>query len=115
MKHTRYAGYASFQYLEADADYRPFTLAKEIDRVSSARVEVSPEEEARARRFMEENLVISLHDHAFVVPENPAEIFEYRRQGRDWTGYEGLSVSGVDAIFDALMDGTALITSRAGW
>jgi membrane dipeptidase len=115
MKRARYAGYTSFQYLEPSTDYQPFTLAKEIDRVPSSRVDVTPEEEARVQRLMEENLVISLHDHAFVVPENPAEIFEYRRQGRDWTGYEGLSVSGIDAIFDALMDGTALITSRAGW
>jgi len=48
-------------------------------------------------------------------PENPGLIFEYRRAGRDWTGYEGLSVSGLDAIFDCLMDGTACITSKAGW
>ncbi|MGH2585044.1 MAG: dipeptidase, partial [Dehalococcoidia bacterium] len=115
MKRTRHTGYTSFQYLEPEADYRPFTLAKEIDRVPSATVAVTPEEEARVQRLMDENLVISLHDHAFIVPENPAEIFEYRRQGRDWTGYEGLSISGIDAIFDALMDGTALITSRAGW
>ena len=60
-------------------------------------------------------LVISLHDHAFVVPEDPNQIFEYRRAGRDWTGYEGLAVSGMDAIFDCLMDGTAVITSKAGW
>jgi membrane dipeptidase len=56
-----------------------------------------------------------LHDHAFVVPENTEQIFEYRRAGRDWTGYEGLAVSGIDAIFDCLMDGTACITSKAGW
>ena len=49
------------------------------------------------------------------MPENPDEIFEYRRAGRDWTGYEGLAVSGIDAIFDCLMDGTAVITSKAGW
>jgi membrane dipeptidase len=40
---------------------------------------------------------------------------EYRRQGREWTGYEGLSGSGLDCVFDALMGGTATITSRAGW
>ena len=49
------------------------------------------------------------------MPEDTEQIFEYRRAGRDWTGYEGLSVSGIDAIFDCLMDGTACITSRAGW
>jgi membrane dipeptidase len=114
-KHKRYAGYRSFQYLEPGADYTEFKLAKEIDRVSSRVVEVSPEQAGRAQRLLEESLVISLHDHAFVVPEDPQQIFEYRRAGRDWTGYEGLSVSGIDAIFDCLMDGTACITSKAGW
>jgi membrane dipeptidase len=114
-KHKRYTGYRSFQYLEPGADYMEFKLAKEINRVSSRVVEVSPEQAARAQRLLQESLVISLHDHAFVVPEDPQQIFEYRRAGRDWTGYEGLSVSGIDAIFDCLMDGTACITSKAGW
>src|SRR5919202_1454302 len=114
-KRKRYTGYRSFQYLEADVDYRPFELAREIDRVPSHKVEVSPEQEARTQRLLGENLVISLHDHAFVGPADPTQIFEYRRAGRDWTGYEGLSVAGIDAVFDCLMDGTALITSKAGW
>jgi membrane dipeptidase len=59
--------------------------------------------------------VISLHDHPFVVPEDLGEIFEFRRCGRDWTGYEGLALSQLDVIFDNFMDGTAMITSRAGW
>jgi membrane dipeptidase len=111
----KYNGYRSFQYLEAGVDYQPFTLAREVDRVGSAKVEVTPEQEQRAQRLMRDNLVISLHDHAFVVPQDPDQIWEYRRAGRDWTGYEGLSVSGIDAIFDNLMDGTAVITSEAGW
>jgi membrane dipeptidase len=114
-KRKRYNGYRSFQYLEAGVDYREFKLAREIDRVASSKVAVTPEQEARVQRLLEQCLVISLHDHAFLVPENPEEIWEYRRAGRDWTGYEGLSVSGMDAIFDCLMDGTAVITSKAGW
>jgi len=110
-----YTGYRSFQYLEAGVDYREFKLAREVERVPSKSVEVSEEQEARAQKLLEQNLVISLHDHAFVVPEDPDQIFEYRRAGRDWTGYEGLAVSGMDAIFDCLMDGTAVITSKAGW
>ncbi|MBX6351396.1 MAG: membrane dipeptidase [Clostridia bacterium] len=115
MKRTRYDGYRSFQYLTPEVDYRPFRLAKEIGRVPSTRVPVSPEEEARVERLLEEALVIDLHEHCFVVPEDVGEIFEYRRWGRDWTGYEGLSVSGLDVVFDNMMDGTATVTSRAGW
>jgi len=114
-KRKRYSGYRSFQYLEAGVDYREFKLAREVDRVASQKVSVSAEQEQRVQRLLDECLVVSLHDHAFVVPENPDEIFEYRRAGRDWTGYEGLAVSGIDAIFDCLMNGTAVITSKAGW
>ena len=114
-KHKRYTGYRSFQYLEAGTDYTEFKLAREVNRVASRTVEVSDEQAARAQKLLNESLVISLHDHAFVVPENPEQIFEYRRAGRDWTGYEGLAVSGIDAIFDCFMDGTACITSKAGW
>src|SRR6266568_471385 len=110
-----YKGYRSFQYLEAGVDYTDFKLAKEVDRVPSRRVDVSAEQEKRVQKLLEACLVVSLHDHAFVVPEDPQQIFEYRRAGRDWTGYEGLAVSGMDAIFDCLMDGTATITSKAGW
>ena len=111
----RYTGYRSFQYLEAGVDYQEFKLAREVDRVPSRKVDVSADQEARAQKLLQECLVVSLHDHAFVVPENTEQIFEYRRAGRDWTGYEGLAVSGIDAIFDCLMDGTACITSKAGW
>ena len=110
-----YTGYRSFQYLEAGTDYKAFELAKELDRAPSKKVEVSDAEEARVQRLLTDELVISLHDHCFIVPKDFGDLADYRRQGRDVTGYEGLSVSGLDAVFDCLMDGTATITSRAGW
>lgn len=113
--YPKYTGYRSFDYLEAGTDYRKFDLAKELDRAPSRKVEVSDAEEARVQRILTGELAISLHDHAFIVPKDFGDLAEYRRQGRDVTGYEGLSVSGLDAIFDCLMDGTATITSRAGW
>lgn len=115
MQKKRYDGYKSFQYLEAGTDYKAFKLVPELNRVPSKQVEVTPEQEERVKRIFEENLIISLHDHCFVSPENLNEFFEFRRQGRDWTGYEGLSVSGMDCVFDNLMNGTAMITSRWGW
>ena len=114
-KRTRYAGYKSFQYLEPGTDYREFALAKELDRVPSRKVEVSGAQEERVQRILDEHLAISLHDHCFVVPQDFADLAEYRRQGRDFTGYAGMAVSGLDAVFDCLMDGTATITSKAGW
>ena len=114
-KRTKYSGYSSFQYLEGGSDYREFALAKELDRVPSRKVEVTDAQEERVQRLLDENLTISLHDHCFVVPEDFDDLAEYRRQGRDFTGYAGMARSGLDAVFDNLMDGTATITSKAGW
>ncbi|MEM6427938.1 MAG: membrane dipeptidase [Deinococcota bacterium] len=115
MQKKRYNGYKAYQYLEAGTDYKAFELDKEIDRVPSQAVEVSEAEEARVKALFEQNIVISLHDHCFVAPKDLNEFMEFRRWGRDYTGYEGLSVSGLDCVFDNMMDGTAMITSRGGW
>src|SRR6266446_9461574 len=114
-KRTKYEGYKSFDYLEPGTDYREFKLAKELDRVPSRKVEVSSAQEERVQRVLDEYPAVSLHDHCFVVPVDFADLAEYRRQGRDWTGYAGMAQSGLDAVFDCLMDGTATITSKAGW
>jgi len=115
VKDKRYKGYRSFEYLEAGVDYRHYPLAREVERVEAFRYPADAEQEARVRRLFEQNLVISLHDHCFVAPEDLEGFMEFRRQGRDWTGYEGLARSGLDVVFDNMMDGTAMVTSRAGW
>jgi membrane dipeptidase len=56
-----------------------------------------------------------MHDHPHIAPETITEIFEQKRLGRDWTGFEGLAVSGLDCIYDNLMDGICTITSQMGW
>lgn len=115
IKETQYTGYTSYSYLDAGKDYRQFDLAREVGRVPSRRVEVVPEEDERVQRIFARHVIISLHEHPTTVPADVREIFEYRRQNRDFTAYEGLSQSGLDAVFDNLMDGTALITSKSGW
>ncbi|HEY7624434.1 MAG TPA: membrane dipeptidase [Candidatus Limnocylindria bacterium] len=114
-KRTTYQGYQSFGYLDPGTDYREFKLAKELDRVPSRKVEVTDAQEARVWRLLDEHMTISLHDHCFIVPEDFDDLAEYRRQGRDFTGYAGMARSGMDAVFDCLMDGTATITSKSGW
>ncbi|MEW6047378.1 MAG: membrane dipeptidase [Bacillota bacterium] len=115
MRKARYDGYQSYQYLEPGADYRPFRLAKQLGRVAPYDLGLAEDEQARLERIIQQYPVISLHDHLFVAPEDVTQIFEYRREGRDFTGYEALAVSGLDAVFENFMDGTALITSKAGW
>jgi len=114
-KRTKYEGYRSFDYLEPGTDYREFKLAKELDRVPSRKVEVSDAQERRVWRLLDQNLAISLHDHCSVVPEDVDDLGDQRRQGRDFTGYAGMARSGLDAVFDCMMDGTGTITSKAGW
>src|SRR5437763_14520307 len=89
-KKTRYSGYRSYGYLEAGRDYRDFKMATEIERVPSASVDVTPEEERRVREIFDRTVITALHEHPFVVPADLSEMFEYRRQGRDVTGYEGV-------------------------
>jgi membrane dipeptidase len=115
MQNKRYNGYKAFQYLEAGVDYKAFELVPEIGRVAPYVVPLTEAEEARTRKIVQENLVISLHEHCFVAPKNLSEFHAFRRQGRDFTAFEGLAHSGLDAVFDAMMDGTAMIHSRAGW
>jgi membrane dipeptidase len=115
MTPKRYNGYKSFQYLEPGVDYKEFELDQQLDRVPSKKVEVTDEQEQRVQDIFRNNLAISLHDHCFIAPKNLEQFLEFRRWGRDWTGYEGLAISGLDCVFDNLMNGTAMITSRGGW
>lgn len=115
MKTKNYRGYESFQYLEAGVDFKSFELVKETNLFPEYPIPVAPDEEARVQKLMEDNIVISLHEHTFKAPSDLSQFFEFRRWGRDYTGYEGLSRSGLDCVFDNLMNGTAMITSRGGW
>jgi membrane dipeptidase len=110
-----YDGYKSFQYLDAGEDYKEYKLSKENDRVEPFVYPVSEDQEEIVQTILEEDNIISMHEHTFVMPKNLNEFYEFRRQGRDWTGYEALSQSGLDVIFENFMDGTAMITSQAGW
>jgi len=111
----RYAGYRSFDYLDAGRDYRPFALASETDRVPPFAVEVSEVEEARVWRLLATHPAISLHDHLEVAPDDITELDAWVREGHMATGYEGLARSGLAAVFENFGDGTATITSKSGW
>src|SRR5215813_9287364 len=111
----QYTGYRSYQYLEEDRDYKRFILTKEIGRVPSRQVALSPAEEQRVQALLAKNIAISMHDHPVVVPESVNEIFEQKRRGRDFTGFAGLAASGLDCVFDNLMNGLCTITSPAVW
>ncbi len=111
-----YTGYTAYDYLEAGVDYRAFPLARQIGRVPEYQgLDLSDAQAQRARRLLAEEIVISLHEHVQVFPEDMGNLREYIRAGRESTGYAGLARSGMTAVFDNGMDGTCCISSDAGW
>lgn len=115
MSATKYTGYSSFEYLVEGNDYELISLPRQAGRVESTGPTLSVEQEQRATRLLEDSMVVSFHDHPTLWPGTWDEMLKYRRQGRDWIGYEGLSRSGMHAVFDGFTDGTGLITSQHGW
>ncbi len=111
----RWDGYSSWSFLEAGVDYREFRLSPQLGRVEPYVVPLSAEDDERAERLLRECVCISLHEHCGITPEDMAENDTYIREGREWYGYEGLAASGLDAVFENFLDGTATITSKAGW
>lgn len=112
---SQHARYRSFQYLEPHVDYLPFELAPQVGRVEPGIVPLSVDEEARTARILAENIAISLHDHTQILPLDVEENWESNREGRIFTGYEGLAASGLDVVFENFLDGMATITSKMSW
>lgn len=113
---NQYKGYTAYDYLEKGKDIRDFKYAKQIGRVPEYQgLALSSDQQARADRLLADEVVISLHEHVQVFPEDMAQLREHIRAGREPTAYEGLSRSGLTAVFDNGMDGTCCISSDAGW
>ena len=110
-----YDGYKAYGYLDAGFDYMEFELCKEFGRVPPYFVPLSKGEEERFEEFIERNVIIDLHEHPVLWPEDMSQAMELQHMGRDFTAYEGLSKAGIDCVFDNLMDGTAYVTSYSGW
>src|SRR3954470_2934142 len=97
----RYTGYTAYDYLEKGVDYREFAYAKQIGRVPEYQgLDLSESQAARAKKLLAEETVISLHEHVQVFPEDMGQLRDHIRQGREPTAYEGLSRSGLTAVFD---------------
>ena len=60
-------------------------------------------------------VMVSLHEHLCVFPDDVRESPDYVREGRVFTAYEGIAASRWDCVFDNLLDGLCQINSRSGW
>lgn len=106
--------YRSYEYLGDDLTV-PMELAPEFDRVPPYDGGFAPEHIERAERLLTENITISLHDHPVLFPRDMSDTPAYNRTGRQHTAFEGLVASGLTAVFDNMMDGTACVTGNAPW
>ena len=107
--------YESYSYLEGGRDYKLFDLADEMNRVDLYLIPLSDDEEKRVEQLVTDNLMVSLHDHITVFPEDMSEAPSYTHEGRMTTAYKALGASYWDAVFDNLMDGIINIESKTGW
>ncbi|MFX0201418.1 MAG: dipeptidase [Candidatus Hodarchaeota archaeon] len=112
-KNKKYDGYKAYQYLTPGIDYKVSRLREAIKEDWAYLVPLSSSEEERVAEIFEKNIVIDLHEHPVIFPEESRE--NYMREGREVCAYEALSHSGLDAVFDNLMNGSAYITSKRGW
>ena len=113
----RYTGYTAYDYLEPGKDYQESSSTPNRSAgCPPTRASSCPTASASGSvRLLTDEIVISLHDHVQVFPEDMGQLREHIRQGREPTGYQGLARSGMTAVFDNGMDGTCCISSDAGW
>jgi membrane dipeptidase len=114
-RNKKYDGYKAYQYLKAGFDYKEFKLCPEFNRVPPYFLPLSKSEEERFEDIVRKNVLISLHDHPVLFPEDISQTIELDHMGRSFLAYEAVNASGLDCIFDHLMDGTSYITSYMGW
>ena len=112
-----YKGYRAYEYLEPGKDFKDFDWA-DWDWAGRHVVELNDEQEAMAREIFAKHPYISLHDHPTFYPRDMSSvdhIFDSMRQGRAVCGYEALSWSNLDCVFDNMLDGVNIISSPGGW
>jgi membrane dipeptidase len=111
----KYSGYKAYDYLTPGIDYKEFKFRDPTPKDWSYLVPLSKAEEERVEGFIEKNVIIDLHEHPVLCTQDPSQSLELNREGRDFLAYEALSRSGLDCVFDNMMDGSATTTSKHGW
>jgi hypothetical protein len=76
-------------------------LAKEVGRVPSSVVPLGADEEKRYQRLVEETVMVDVHQHPFVLPEDMDRFIEHLRGNRYRWGYEAVKQGGWAAVATA--------------
>jgi membrane dipeptidase len=111
---TGYKGYKAYSYLEADADYPAYELTR-WNWAGEYLLPLTTEQEDKVAYLAKNKLFIALHEHPIYFPEDITQTRAYNRDGREFCAYDALALSYIDCVFDNMMDGTCVITSKSGW
>jgi len=111
----KYSGYKAYQYLEPGRDYKEFKLRKAVVPEWEYKVPLSKKEEERFEAFVVENIIVDLHEHPCQYPEDLNQSPDLPHEGRQFMAHEALSVSGLDVVFDNMLDGRCTINTKHGW
>lgn len=114
-RNKKYDGYKAYQYLEPGRDYREFKLRKAVINEWWEPVPLSKAEEERFEEVMGKSVVMDLHAHPDISPLDRNENRDFDREGRNFLAYEALAMSGLDCVFDNMMDGSSFINTKHGW
>ncbi len=114
-RNKQYEGYRAYQYLEPGRDYREFKLREAVKKEWWEPVPLSKTEEERFMELVEKSVIMDLHAHPDISPEDPHQIRAMDREGRNFIAYEALAQSGLDCVFDNMMDGSSFINTKHGW
>lgn len=79
----------------------PFNLTKQVDRVPSMTLPLDSEEELRYQRLMEDLVLVDMHQHPMVCPDNMDDFIEYLRLGEYEWGYQAIRHGGWGAAATA--------------
>ena len=75
-----------------------FHFVSQVGRVPSMTVPLDRQQELRFQRLMEESIMIDLHQHPMVLPEDFSQYWEYLRSDRYVWGYEAVRAGGFTAV-----------------
>ncbi len=109
------------------------SLAKQVIQAQSIAVPLDNDQEMRFKHLVEETIMIDLHQHTMVKPEDPSQLLEYLQGGSYEWGYEAIGHGGFTAVgtanvykgllhtddmsfirFQDLIDETAMMLSDVG-
>jgi len=73
-------------------------LAKQVVEAQSIAVPLDNDQEMRFKHLVEETIMIDLHQHTMVKPEDPSQLLEYLQGGSYEWGYEAIGHGGFTAV-----------------